>query len=68
MLKDDRQNHLAVYKKVDQVLKITENKEWLLIAGVFKGQWTPAVKKKVADLNEKMVPVPNNTTNHFQTL
>ena len=49
-------------------LGLRKNQEWLLIADVFKGQWTPAVKKKVADLNGKMVPVPNNMTNHFQTL
>ena len=59
---------LPYVKKQIKSLGLRKNQEWLLIADVFKGQWTPAVKKKVADLNEKMVPVPNNTTNHFQTL
>ena len=48
-------------------LELRKNQEWLLIADVFKGQWTPAVNKKVADLNGKMGPLPNNMTNHFQT-
>ena len=68
MLRDDRQNHLGVCKKLIKSLGLRKNQEWLLIADVFKGQWTPALKKEVADLNEKMVPVPNSTTNHFQTL
>ena len=59
---------LSYVKKQIKSLGLRKNQEWLLIADVFKGQWTPAVKKKVADLNEKMVPVPNNMINHLQTL
>ena len=47
-----------------------KNQEWLLIADVVKGQWTPASCKKESETNktarnDKMVLVPNNTTNHF---
>ena len=49
-------------------LQLRENQEWLLIADVFKGQWTEAVKKRVAELHGKMVPVPNNMTHVFQPL
>ena len=55
-------------KKQIKFLGLRKNQVWLLIADVFKGQWTPTVKKKEADLNEKRVPVPNNTTDHFKTL
>ena len=68
MLRDDRQNHLAVCKKADQVLRITERSGMASNADVCKGQWTLAVRKKVAGLNGKMKPVPNSMTNHFQTL
>ena len=43
-------------------LQLRKNQEWLLIADVFKGQWTEAVKKITAELHDKMVPVPNNIT------
>ena len=44
------------------------NKPWLLICDVFKGQWTEAVKNVVKESNGKMVSVPNNWTNYFQSL
>ena len=50
----------------DRQLKKTQ--ERLLIADVFKGQWTEAVKKRIAELHGKMVPVPNNMTHVFQPL
>ena len=59
---------LPYVKKQIKSLGLRKNQEWLLIADVFKGQWTTAVKKKVAYLNDKMVPVPNNTINPFQSL
>ena len=46
-------------------LGLRKNQEWLFIADLSKGQWIPAVKKKVANLNGKMVSVPNNMTNHL---
>ena len=49
-------------------LGLRKNEERLLIADVFKGQWRPAIKKELADLNGKMVTVPSNMANHFQTL
>ena len=59
---------LPYAKKQIKSLGLRKNKEWLLIADVFKGQWTPAVRKKMADFNGKMMPVPSNMTNHFKTL
>ena len=53
---------LPYVKKKIKSLGLRKNQEWLLIADVFKGQWTPAVRKKVADFNGK------NDANHFQTL
>ena len=49
-------------------LQLRKNQDWLLIADVFKGQWTEAVKKITAELHDKMVPVPNNRTHVFQPL
>ena len=59
---------LSYVKKQIKSLGLRKNQEWLLIADVFKGQWTPAVKKKVADLNGKIVPAPNNISKPFHTL
>ena len=42
--------------------------QWLVISDVFKGHWTDKVKDLVRELNGKMVPVPNNWTNYFQSL
>ena len=41
---------------------------WLLLADVFKAQWTDDVKKLVSESNGKMVPIPNNMTHKFQPL
>ena len=49
-------------------LNLRNNQEWLLIADVFKGHWTDAVKKIVNDSHGKMMAVPNNMTNWFQPL
>ena len=45
-----------------------QNKPWLLICDVFKGQWTDTAKDAVKKSNGKMVPVPNNCTTYFQPL
>ena len=55
-------------KKQMKSLGLRKNEERLLIADVIKGQWRPAIKKELADLNGKMVTVPSNMANHFQTL
>ena len=44
------------------------DKEWLLIADVFRGQWTDAVKSIIEENNGKMTPVPANMTNVVQPL
>ena len=44
------------------------DKPWLLICDVSKGKWTDAVKDVVKESNGKMVHVPNNWTNYFQSL
>ena len=41
---------------------------WLLIADVFKGQWTGPVKDLVRQSNGKMSAIPNNWTNYYQPL
>ena len=37
-----------------------------MIADVFRGQWTNAVKSIIEENNGKMMPVPGNMTNVFQ--
>ena len=59
---------LSYVKKQIESLGLRKSQEWLLITVVFKGQWTPAVKKKWLIWTEKLVPVPNNMINNFQTL
>ena len=49
-------------------LGLRQNLESLLIAGVFKGQWTLAVQSKFGQPGGKMMPVPDNMRQHFQTL
>ena len=49
-------------------LQLRKNQEWLLIAEVFRGQWAEAMKKRIAELHGKMVPVPNNMTHVLQPL
>ena len=61
-------DHPAVCKKQIRSLGLLKNQEWLLIADVSKEQWTQVVKKRVAAFNGKIVNVPKNMTNHFQTL
>ena len=53
-------------KKEELELRLT--KKWLLIADVFKGQWTDKVKSLMEKYHGKMVPVPHNMTNYFQPL
>lgn len=55
-------------KKTIKELSLDEDQHWLLIADVFKGQWTDAVMKIVSDSNGEMCAVPNNMTNVFQPL
>ena len=38
------------------------------VANVSKGQWSKAIKGRVDGLNRKIVPLPQNITNHFKTL
>ena len=49
-------------------LQLRKNQEWLLIADVFKCQWTKAVKKRIAELHGKIIALPNNMTHAFQPL
>ena len=55
-------------KRVRGELNLRSTKEWVLIADVFKGQWTEAVKQLIYDNHGKMVPVPNNMTSYLQHL
>ena len=55
-------------KKMRNELELVQDKEWVLVADVFKGQWTDAVKKIVDENNGKMVPIPANMTHIFQPL
>ena len=59
---------MPYFKQQIADLQLRKNQEWLLIADAFKGQWTEAVKKRIAELHGKMVPVPNNMTHVFQPL
>ena len=54
--------------KKRQELKLQKKLEWLLIADVFKGQYTQDVQNLVLNKREKMVLVPNNMTNIFRPL
>ena len=49
-------------------LGLTNDYPWLLIADVFRGQWTDRVQGVVKELRGKMIPVPNNWTPYFQPL
>ena len=42
-----------------------EKQEWLLIAYVFKAQWTDRVKDTVSRSKGKMEPVPSYWTSYF---
>lgn len=55
-------------QKTRKGLQLRNDKEWLLIADVFKGQWTDGVKKIIEESNGKVVPVPANMTHIFQPL
>ena len=55
-------------RKVRQKLSLPEDRQWLLIADVFKGHWTNAVITEVKRSNCKMCATPNNMTNIFQLL
>lgn len=55
-------------KETRKMLGLRCDKEWLLIADVFKGQWTDGVKQIVEESNGKMVPIPANMTHIFQPL
>ena len=49
-------------------LDLRSTKKWLLIADVFKGQWTDKVKSLIEKHQGKMVPVSHNMTICFQPL
>lgn len=55
-------------QKKKKELGFRSSKKWLLIADVFKAQWTDKVKDLVEKHHGKMVPVPHNMTNYFQPL
>ena len=55
-------------RKVRQKLSLPEDRQWLLIADVFKGHWTNAVITEVKRSNGKICATPNNMTNIFQLL
>lgn len=48
-------------------MDVRSTKEWILIANVFKLQWTEPVKKLILDNHRKMVPLPN-LMSYFQPL
>ena len=55
-------------KETRNNLGLGRDKEWLLIADVFRGQWADAVKSIIEENNGKMTPVTANMTNVFQPL
>lgn len=55
-------------QKTREKLSLPNDQPWLLIADVFKGQWTEAVTKGVSESHGKMCAVPSNMTNVYQPL
>eukprot|EP00795_Rhopilema_esculentum_P008930 gene8930-16558_t len=55
-------------EKKREELQLRKDQEWLLLADVFKDQWTENVKQLVLKNNGKMVPVPKNMTHIYQPL
>ena len=63
------QKILAPYlTETREKLGLSADHPWVLIADVFKGQWTDRVQGEVKKLGGKMIPVPNNWTPYFQPL
>lgn len=63
-----RQIVIPFVEKKRKLMKLPDNHPWLLIADVFKAQWTDVVKEIVSKSHRKIVPIPNNWTNHFKPL
>ena len=59
---------LLSYVRNIKELDFHSNKKWVLIAGVFKGQWTDKVKNLIEKYYGKMVPVPHDMTIYLQPL
>ena len=59
---------LLSYVRIKKSLYLYSTKKWVLIAGVFKGQWMEKVKSLIEKYHGKMVPVPHNVTNYLQPL
>ena len=55
-------------RKFRQKLSLPEDQQRLLIADVFKGNWTDAVVTEAKRSNGKMCAIPSNMTNIFQPL
>ena len=55
-------------KKIRKMLGLQSTKQWILVADIFEGQWTPAVKNIIKENNGFMVPIPNNMISYFQPL
>ena len=53
---------LPYVRNKKEILDYCSAKKWLLIAEVFKGQWTDKVKILIEKNHGKMVPVPHNMT------
>ena len=59
---------LSYVNRVKEEKNVRSSKEWLLLADVFKAQWTDDVKQKITENHGKIVPLPNNMTSYFQPL
>ena len=59
---------LLSYVRIKKSLYLYSSKKWVLIAGVFKGQWMEKVESLIEKYHGKMVPVPHNVTNYLQPL
>ena len=59
---------LLSYVRIKKSLYLYSTKKWVLIAGVFKGQWMEKVKSLIEKYHGKMVPVPHNVTTYLQPL
>ena len=59
---------LPYVRNKKEELDLRSTKKWILIADVFKRQWTDKLMSLTEKHHRKMVPVPYNMTNDFQPL
>ena len=57
---------LPYVRNKKEELDLRSTKKWVLIADMFKGQWTVKVNSLIEKHDGEMVPGPHNMTNYFQ--